>query len=210
MRPEHDDFLIHYTNIENVGNKTSYDIVIVATPLAEQTHTGIKFNNFPQEIKFPGRYHRTVCTILQGKLNVTYFGFKNEDDAVDEILTVKLGLEFNSIGKIRPVDYKKNEKDFDVWKVFSQEPLTQGQLNKFFETHKSINVIDWLAYPQYYTKQRHDNFVLFNNLYHINAIEWAASAMEMSVIGAKNVALLAYKHWNNIKDTEKQMVKEEL
>ncbi|KAJ9598877.1 hypothetical protein L9F63_026587 [Diploptera punctata] len=127
-----------------------------------------------------------------------------------KFLTVKTGLDFNSVGKIQPVDYKKGEKDFDVWKIFSQEPLTQGQLNKFFKTHKNINVIDWLAYPQYHTKQRNDTFVLYKNLYHINAIEWAASAMEMSVIGAKNVALLAYKYWNNIKDAEKQTVKEEL
>ena len=83
------------------------------------------------------------------------------------------------------VDYEKDEKDFNVWKIFSQEPLTHAQLNKLFKTYESKNVIDWLAYPQYYTKQRHNTFVLYNNLYHINAIEWAASAMEMSVIGAK-------------------------
>lgn len=40
------------------------------------------------------------------------------------------------------------------------------------------------------------NFTLYKGLYHINAIEWAASAMEMSVIGAKNVANLAYNDWN--------------
>ncbi|KAJ9581485.1 hypothetical protein L9F63_023332, partial [Diploptera punctata] len=106
MRPENDDFLIHYTDIENRGNKTAYDIVIVATPLAEETHTGIKFNNFPQEFKFPGRYHRT-----------------SEEDAIDEILTVKTGLDFNSVGKIQPVYYKKGEKDFDVWKFFHKNHL---------------------------------------------------------------------------------------
>lgn len=49
-------------------------------------------------------------------------------------------------------------------------------------------VCDWLAYPDYSTNQTLSNFVLTNDLYHINAIEWSASAMEMSVIGAKNVA----------------------
>lgn len=29
-------------------------------------------------------------------------------------------------------------------------------------------------------------------MYHVNAIEWVASAMEMSAIGGRNVAILAY------------------
>ena len=38
-------------------------------------------------------------------------------------------------------------------------------------------------------------FILADGLYYISSIEVAASAMEMSVIGARNVALLAYNHW---------------
>ena len=39
------------------------------------------------------------------------------------------------------------------------------------------------------------NFTLHRNLHHVNPIEWVASAMECSVIGAKNVANLAYNQW---------------
>lgn len=39
------------------------------------------------------------------------------------------------------------------------------------------------------------DFELDQNLYFINNIEWAASAMEMSAVGAKNVANLAYNSW---------------
>lgn len=37
-----------------------------------------------------------------------------------------------------------------------------------------------------------DSFKLHDALYHINAIEWAASTMEMSAIAGRNVAILAY------------------
>uniref|UniRef100_A0A8D8PXZ0 Prenylcysteine lyase domain-containing protein n=1 Tax=Cacopsylla melanoneura TaxID=428564 RepID=A0A8D8PXZ0_9HEMI len=37
------------------------------------------------------------------------------------------------------------------------------------------------------------SFILHKHLYYVNVIEVAASAMEMSLIGAKNVALLVYK-----------------
>jgi len=50
-----------------------------------------------------------------------------------------------------------------------------------------------------------DNFKLHNALYHVNAIEWAASAMEMSAIGGRNVAILAY---NDLQKSRNFMDKE--
>jgi len=52
--------------------------------------------------------------------------------------------------------------------------------------------IAWKAYPHYSTNINLDNFKLHDALYHVNAIEWAASAMEMSAIAGRNVAILAY------------------
>jgi prenylcysteine oxidase/farnesylcysteine lyase len=210
LRPETEDFILDSVH-GKVYASSLYDIVIIATPLTEDTQANIKFTHFPKSLTFPGVYHRTVCTIVHGKLNVTYFGFENEKDAVDEILTVKQDLLFSSIGRINPVDYKPNEGVFNVWKVFSQKPLTKEQLNILFLEQKNVNVIDWLAYPHYCTKQRSDKFILHKNLYHINAIEWAASAIEMSVIGAKNVCLLSYKAWTGVREAEEtESVKAEL
>ena len=76
----------------------------------------------------------------------------------------------------------------NVWKVFSQQPLTVKDLSDIFSERREVKVCDWLAYPNYSTNQTLSDFVITNNLYHINSIEWSASAMEMSVIGAKNVA----------------------
>lgn len=39
---------------------------------------------------------------------------------------------------------------------------------------------------------RHNSFKLHDALYHVNAMEWVASAMEMSAIGGRNVAILAH------------------
>ncbi len=36
---------------------------------------------------------------------------------------------------------------------------------------------------------------LHHGLYYANAVEWAASAMEMAVIGARNCANAAHAHW---------------
>jgi prenylcysteine oxidase/farnesylcysteine lyase len=215
LQPETETFVVdsvHSKNFTATNKKSSlYDIVIIATPLTEDTQANIQFTNFPKKFTFPGVYHTTICTVVQGKLNVSYFGFESEKDAVDEILTVRQDFPFSSIGRLNPVDYKSKEGVFDVWKIFSHKPLTKEQLNNLFLEIKNVNVIDWLAYPHYHAKQRNDEFILYKHLFHSNAIEWAASAMEMSVTGAKNVALLSYKSWTGLKETEEiENTKEEL
>ena len=69
------------------------------------------------------------------------------------------------------------------------------QLKTLFDSRKDLRLISWLAYPEYEPNMELPSFVLHDRLYYINGIEAAASAMEMSVIGAKNVALLAYNQW---------------
>lgn len=81
--------------------------------------------------------------------------------------------------------------------------------NIFFKVGQ-VDKIVWKAYPHYSTENRLDKFKLHKGLYHVNAIEWAASAMEMSAIGGRNVAILAYKDFKKtcsatqMKRTEKK------
>ena len=92
-----------------------------------------------------------------------------------------------------------------VWKVFSNNPLTEDELGILFQTINETRVIDWLAYPEYDGSQTPGNFTLYPGLYHINTIEFAASAMEMGVIGARNVAMLAASHFGiDIQDRRSQ------
>ena len=38
---------------------------------------------------------------------------------------------------------------------------------------------------------------MHNHLYYTSGIEWSASAMEMSVIAAKNIANMAHRDWTS-------------
>lgn len=58
-----------------------------------------------------------------------------------------------------------------------------------------------LLFVYFSPPDRLDTFVLNDDgLYYTSPIEWAASAMEMSMISAKNVALLAFNKWNGIEE----------
>ncbi|KAK6617216.1 hypothetical protein RUM44_005547 [Polyplax serrata] len=174
----------------------TYDIVVVAAPQTSDAQHLIEFKDFREKIKFHGRYHTTVCTLVEGNLAEEYFPKQNPQ--IDEILTVKDEIFFNSIGRITPVDYSPNGETnkSNVWKVFTQKRMKNKDISLLFSDVSNKYEKKWLAYPHYESQVplKNNSFILATNLYHINAIEWVASAMEMSVIGAKNVALLIYKN----------------
>lgn len=172
-----------------------YDAVILATPLSRDTTT-IKFENFPRRFNFPGRYHRTVATMVQGEINYKTFGFHDKKSVVDDIFTTNGSLFFNSVARNYPVDADDGIEGVPpVWKVFSNERLTRSQLELLFSEINETQVIEWKAYPEYDGSESPGNFTLHPGLYHINAIEFAASAIEMGIIGARNVALLTASHF---------------
>ena len=133
-------------------------------------------------------FSRTVATIVEGEIDPAYIGL-DQNDLTNTNFVVDPDDNINSFALLSPVDYEKGMELPSVWKVFSQTELKNGDLDKLFKSRKETKICDWLAYPNYDTNQTfYTEFKLDDNLYHINAIEWAASAMEMSVIGAKNVA----------------------
>lgn len=184
------------TTIENDNSDLSrtYDIVVLAAPLQTNSDSSIDLSEY-RDKGWAGPYHHTVSTVLQGKLNHSFFGYSEKESMPDEILSTAAGLFFNSVSRIQPVDYNKNDRASDVWKVFSPVPLSDSELDLLFIQYNknSVKVNDWLAYPHYARLPTSDNFRIHRNFYYLNAIEWAASAMEMSVIAAKNIALLAHK-----------------
>ncbi|KAK4303006.1 hypothetical protein Pmani_024962 [Petrolisthes manimaculis] len=195
----------------NNSRSQEYDLVILATPLTADK-SDIEFVNFTRELSFHGRYERIVCTMVEGDLHQEALNL-NQDDNLNEILVTTPSLYFNSIGRQLPVDTQScppaDHAQPPVWKVFSPHKLTHEQLDALFPNRVSVSEIDWLAYPHYPTNHSGlgpgagvgaglgagADFELVPGLYHVSAVEWAASAMEMSAIGAKNVALLAYKYW---------------
>lgn len=182
--------------------KYVYDVVIIAAPQTGDMKNRLSLHNLNEKIEFSGNYHRTICTLIKGKLRDNFF--HNKNPLVDEIFTTNDKIIFNSIGRITPVDYSPEKYNkSSVWKIFSQRVLTDLELMTLFTEVKDKYVKDWLAYPHYDTQFKKDSFVLDKNLYYINVIELAASAMEMSAIGARNVALLTMKNWDKGRKVDK-------
>ncbi|KAM8834775.1 prenylcysteine oxidase 1-like [Synchiropus picturatus] len=185
-----------------------YDIVVLATPLQDGVGSGVLFQDFspashPQE----GSYHSTVATIVHGYLNTSFFGFP--DPRLFPFATVLTmdspDLFFNSVSSVCPVNIsvgfrRKQPQEAGVYKVFSPKPLDKSQLKILFRSYYSVQVTEWQAYPSYRSSQRLPPVELHPNLYYLNGVEWAASAMEMSAVAAKNIALLAYHRWSRQTD----------
>uniref|UniRef100_A0AAY4BT89 Prenylcysteine lyase domain-containing protein n=1 Tax=Denticeps clupeoides TaxID=299321 RepID=A0AAY4BT89_9TELE len=181
-----------------------YDIVVVATPLQPSVGSGISFQGFEPELPaITGAYHHTVASIVHGYLNSSYFGFPDPRlfPFASVLTTDEADLFFNSAASICPVNIsaifrRKPPQEAAVYKVFSQKPLEKAELKTLFKSYYSVQVTDWQAYPQYGSTQGLPPIVLHDALYYLNGIEWAGSAMEMSSVAAKNIALLAFHRWS--------------
>lgn len=178
-----------------------YDIVVIAAPLNRKI-ANITFKNFsPPVPEFSNPYQQTVATFVHGRLNASFFGYRDPSAFhLGAIFTTENPKLFiNSVGIVSPVENRGSEEkpplQSAVWKIFSREVLTKEQLNLLFSSYDSVKVKKWLAYPHYSPPNEFPAIILHDNIYYLNGIEWAASAMEMSSIAAKNAALLAYHRW---------------
>lgn len=210
VRPSKTGTTTSFYEVNYVGESGSahslYDIVVIATPL-HQGKSDITFSGFSPPIPshYSGLYHQTVSTLVHGTLNTSYLGTTEPASAftVSEILTTDSKVSVvNSLSSLDPVHIPQGYKrppasETKVWKVFSSQPLSQEQLQDMFLSWDSVSETRWLAYPSYRSPHRKTPpFILHNRLYYLNAVEWAASAMEMSAISARNVALLAHHRWH--------------
>lgn len=165
---------------------------MIATPLTKDV-SSIEFLNFSEPFYFPGRYENIISTLVEGELNEITFKTKTKGQEIDSIMTDNLSLPYNSVGKQTPVSNDCNSTH-KVYKVFSPDTLTKQELSHLFNKIVKIEEKQWLAYPHYTTGKFYGQIELAPGLYYNNAIEQAASAMEMSAISAKNSALLVEKY----------------
>ncbi|XP_021371606.1 prenylcysteine oxidase 1-like [Mizuhopecten yessoensis] len=189
----------------NEAKSKRYDMVVIATPLHDEI-SDIKFEGFQQDIhNFPQKYHKTVATFVHGRVNSSYFGVEQPADMPNEVFTCNMDLLLNSFGQHLPVDYNSASDTVPpidsniVGKLFSNRELTQEEVKLYFESIEEVHTVSWMAYPEYNFKKIDDlpPFLLNERLYYVNAIELAASAMEMEAIAGRNIALLAYNHWHD-------------
>lgn len=190
--------------VEDAVTTEVYDAVIVAAPLF---NCGIHLKGFLETIyteqaKQP--YHQTVATFVKGKLNPETFGEKHLYRTFTlSIMTMeqeKPKVCINSDAVQIPVDVQeKDSKDFlrpltedpsRVWKIFSNDPLSDEDLSEIYTTSDTPEFRAWRAYPNYFPPETSPFVFDDSKLFYVNCIEYAASAMEMSVIAAKNCALL--------------------
>lgn len=190
----------HSANSDNT-NSQEYDIVVIATPV-NGSKKQISFVDFPRPVTpFLQDYHTTIAMFVQGRINSTTFKLSRQDEFPPQLFTISPDLFFNSVGKQSPVNPESRpevarETDDAVWKTFLNKVPTEEQISKLFESRTDLRLVDWLAYPEYRPSADLPPFMLYDRLYYVNAIESAAAAMEMNVIGAKNVALLAFNQWH--------------
>lgn len=186
---------------ETSTDSKEYDIVIVAAPL-EGSKSKISFVDFPNQVpSFSQKYHSTIAMFVHGSINKTTFNIQHQDEFPSDLFTINPEIFFNSIGKQSPVDPQQSpDEPFKpgqaVWKTFLNKVPSEEQTSLLFEDRQDIRMVNWLAYPEYTPNLKLPPFQLFDRLYYVNAIESAAAAMEMNVIGSRNVALLAFNQWH--------------
>ncbi|XP_065338505.1 prenylcysteine oxidase 1-like [Cloeon dipterum] len=177
-RSQDERYLLHWEQVSD-----TYDAVVVAAP-------------FDGTLELPSNMQASVrpmegiwVTLIEASaVNSSYFG-----RPVSDVIAVGPAW-FNSISRVWPVDGRTPDKP--VYKVFSAEKPSRELLESVLVDVGQVEQHHWLAYPHYdWSKNADASFQLGPGLWYNNAIEWAASAMEMSLLGAKNAANCAAKHF---------------
>lgn len=188
------------------GCSQPYDAIVVAAPL----EVPACFLECPECTDWPeqdkqGKYQQTIASFISAQLNYKYFGFESAEGMPNNVFTTENeSLPFSSIGTKSTVDGAPISPP--IYKVFSRKPLSDEIINELFIFNKSseeetskVQSVSWLAYPHYTPPERFTPFVLDDGVFYVNAIERAASAMEMSAIGGRNAALLVNQYLKNRK-----------
>ena len=121
MKTDDEKYELEYSNsnCESSSNITSsndcskdtekFDIVLIAAPQTDDK-SPISFKGFEDKalssnFTFPGRYHRTVATIVHGELNPQYVGCDNLECTTEAYFFVDPSHNINSIAKL-VISYK--------------------------------------------------------------------------------------------------------
>eukprot|EP00092_Neocalanus_flemingeri_P058364 GFUD01069545.1.p1 GENE.GFUD01069545.1~~GFUD01069545.1.p1 ORF type:complete len:241 (+),score=83.00 GFUD01069545.1:26-724(+) len=211
--PSDGSFQVKYTSHGSDSSLVTdqFDLVVIASPL---TSDKSNLTVLPSSQVFPGSYYTTMATIVKGELTPQGIGYQDNSFSTPNNFYLSSTSPMWSVEKLTPVDYNPITDNNlpPVYKLFSNRPLTSTELSTMFSSVHSVMATTWLAYPSYSTMDDFSSFQLSPGLFYTSRVEWAASAMEMSVIAARNVANLAAKYWGEQLESEqkKEMEEEEL
>ena len=177
----------------------TYDAVIVAVPL-DVPSCYINFDScqkWPQQ-KQLGKYQQTITTLVQGDIRMEYFNSPSGAGELSAILTTEDSkMFFSSIGSVR--DIEGNKTNPTTYKIFSREHPSEKDIHALFEIDSSntdslVKSVAWLAYPKYEPPEQFLPFHIEDGVFYVNAMERAASDMEMCALAGRNVALLTAQY----------------
>ncbi|XP_072341682.1 prenylcysteine oxidase 1-like [Scyliorhinus torazame] len=203
-RPQRNGEFVHLYEVNysqgSVAGHSAYDLVILATPL-HPSKSPIRFHDPAQPISVhSSRYQEKVVTLVAGCLNASYFGQERSEPFRPTAITTtahagNLILAASIAVPVTEVPDRQPPACARVWRLLSPEPLAAAEVSRLFPSPQAVREARWLAHPRYSPSDEAPPFVLHRHLYHLNAVEWAASTMEVMAISAKNAALLARHRW---------------
>eukprot|EP01135_Chromosphaera_perkinsii_P011237 Nk52_evm18s2367 gene=Nk52_evmTU18s2367 len=181
-----------------------FDHVVLAAPI-EFSGLLHDVNQFSNEEIQPRSYHHWHVTFIQARdINRDALNFPQQGDGKKSIISVstKSGVkEFHMMGAV-VTKLGTDKKDY-LYKIFSEERISDAFVKKYFERAdiKGVSRYFWpYTFPtqtphtrfQPHIVHQHsdDNDHHHNSFVYINGLETAATAMETSVIGARNAALV--------------------
>ena len=175
------------------GEKRNFDIVVLAAPYTEdRSSIRISFEENGKEInidKSPGSYLSLWSTLVRGDLNWTAAGFGLNSFTTANTFYLSSSNVW-SIESLSPVDQEPTAEPATIYRIFSHQPLHGEDLENLFTDIQQVVERNWMAYPIFTENNDFSEFQLAPGLFYLNRIEQAASAMEMSVISARNIANL--------------------
>ncbi len=115
-----------------------FEIIVIATPLTLDK-ANITFVDFPdygaiENATDPSlSFQRCVSTFVSGEVNHAYLNFDSAADLTASNLFIGESDVVKALAHQVPVNYTEAEMGTDippVWKIFSEEPLDDAELDK--------------------------------------------------------------------------------
>eukprot|EP00038_Savillea_parva_P011123 m.195252 g.195252 ORF g.195252 m.195252 type:complete len:526 (-) comp19437_c0_seq1:52-1629(-) len=186
-----------YTIVTNDTNAISVDALVIACP--------IEFTNvtFPPSTQrpVPRSFQHIFVTIVRAQgVNPTYFGLpEGTPIPYDNILTTRTASTVFHTPFVVVEQEATLSDGTSLWKLFSNTDVQSHLMHIFLglSTDPADTVVQvWpYTFPELvpidnHTTTQYQPLTLDDNLYYVNTMESVASAMEGSIISARNIALI--------------------
>lgn len=171
---------------QGLVEETRCDLVVQATPT--ELGGGLQL---PQRVAAQQRHHDywwTHATFVVGRLDARFFGEERADAPLPGLImtTEREDTPINCVGRVGTTAAGR-----PIYKLFSRAPLDEATLDRLFQHRSTERRVPWQAYPRLTPRPHLEPFRQAPGFYSVSAAEPAASALEVMVLAAQNVANLA-------------------